>query len=128
MALPAWPYIFATILPLWLFGVYAVGQSSYAHDMCDQVGFPQPRNQPFNEFYWLFLNKEAVFGLIMGSLGLAGEWKAVGIVLACCCVGGFGDLNLSMTVGRMGFWEAVQAHGLVSGIGAWAAVRLIREN
>ena len=128
MALPRWPYIFTTILPIWLLGVWVVSRTSHARAMCDSVGFPQPADQPLNSFFYLFTNKEAIMGLIFISLQLAGDWKAVGIMLACLCVGGAGDMYLAMTMGSMGFVEAFQAHGLVTVVGAWAAWRLIEEN
>ena len=67
-------------------------------------------------------------GIIFICLQLAGEWKAVGIMLACLCVGGAGDMYLAMTIGSMGFVQAFQAHGLVTLIGAWAAWNLMDEN
>lgn len=128
MALPAWPYIFTPTISLWLVGVWAVSQTSYAYAMCDGVGFPQPHDQPLSAFFYLFANKEGTLGLIMVALQLAGEWKAVAIVLAACCVGGVGDLWLAVSLGSMGWWEAFQAHGLVSVVGAWASWRMMREN
>lgn len=128
MALPAWPYIFTPTLSLWLIGVWAVSQTSHAHAMCDSVGFPQPHDQPLNTFFYLFANKEGVLGLIFVALQLAGEWKAAGIMLMGMCVGGAGDLYLAVRIGSMGWLEAFQAHGLVTCIGAWAGVRLMREN
>ena len=128
MDLPSWPYIFTPILSVWLIGVWVVSRTKYAHAMCEQVGFPQPAKQPLNSFFYLFCNKEAIMGIIFICLQLAGEWKSVGIMLACMCVGGAGDMYLAMTVGTMGFVEAFQAHGSVTSIGAWAAWRLIEDN
>lgn len=128
MALPRWPYIFSNVIGIWLIGVWAVCNSQYAHTLCESVGFPQPRDQPFNSFYYLFANKEGIMGLIFLTLQLAGEWKAVGIALGCACVGGVGDAYLSMTVGSMSLSEAFQAHGLVTVLAAWASLSLMREN
>lgn len=128
MDLPSWPYIFTPILSVWLIGVWVVSRTKYAHAMCEGCGFPQPAKQPLNTFFYLFANKEATMGIIFICLQLAGEWKAVGIMLACLCVGGAGDMYLAMTIGSMGFVQAFQAHGLVTLIGAWAAWNLMDEN
>jgi hypothetical protein len=126
--LPAWPYIFVATLPFWMIGVFIVAQTPAVHAMCDQVGFPQPRSQPLNSFFWLFVNKEGCMGLIMLLLQLAGEWRAVGIVLSVMCIGGAGDLYLSIAKGRMGLVEAFQAHGVMTGVGVWAAWRILDEH
>ena len=129
MTLPSWPYIFVTCLTIMLIGVWAVAQTSYSHAMCEQTGFPQPANKPLDNFFYLFANKEGIYGLILISLQLAGQWRAVGIVLACLCLGGAGDMYLSMTIGKpFNLLEAFQAHGSVTVVGAWAAWKIIQEN
>lgn len=128
MGFPSWPYIFTGTLAVWMIGVWAVAQTTHARALCEQTGFPQPPNDDLNVFFYLFANKEGVIGLIFAVLQLAREWRAMGISLLCMCICGAGDAYLSMEMGSMGLWEAFQAHGIVTLLAAWAAIRIIQEN
>jgi hypothetical protein len=126
---PSWPYLFAYAMPVWLIGVFITSLStSGSHALLVQVGFPQPRDQPLNIFWYMFAVRELLFGLILLILEREGEWKAVSIILGTMCIGGSLDVVFSATKGGVGWIEGIKAHGIVTVVALVASYQMWVEN
>jgi hypothetical protein len=117
-----WAYFFAFILLLNAVLMFTPA----AHAICEQGGFPQPRNQPFNVYVYLFAGCQLMVGLSVATLIATDEWRGVSVILACATPMGVLGTTLSATMGSGGsaFWT----HVVLLGVGTMASYRLVQEN
>ena len=123
-----WPYLWAAFYAAILIIISISTFTPAGYDVCEQGGFPQPRNQPLNVYVYLFAGCQFQVGLSVAVLLAAGEWRALSAVIACATPMGLVGTTLSATRGGMGFGKAFFTHCVLMTIGTSAAWRLMQEN
>lgn len=125
---PGWPYIWASFYSATLLIISVSTFTPAAYSVCEQAGFPQPRNQPLHVYVYLFAGCQFMLGLALAVLEAAGEWRAVSVIIACSTPMGLVGTSLSGTMGGMGFGKAFWSHVLLTTVGTLAGLRLLQEN
>jgi hypothetical protein len=122
--LAAWPYAWAYFYPTILLVNAILTFTPAAHAICEQGGFPQPRNQPLNTYVYLFAGCQLMLGLAVAILEYTGEWRAVSVILASATPMGVIGTTLSS---MHGFDKAFWTHVVMFTIGTSASVNLVRQ-
>lgn len=124
----SWPYMWATFYAGTLLAISISTFTPLAHSVCEQAGFPQPRNEPLHVYVYLFAGCQFMVGLAVAVLEAAGEWRAVSVVIACALPMGLLGTSLAAMKGGDGFGRAFWSHALLTTVGSLAGWTLIREN
>lgn len=127
-SLSDWPYIWASFYSAMLLIISVSTFTPAAHGVCEQAGFPQPRNQPLNVYVYICAGSQFMLGLAVAILVAEGEWKAVSVIIACSTPMGLLGTSLAAIKGGMGFGKEFWSHALLTTIGTSAGWRLIQEN
>lgn len=120
-----WPYYWAVFYAGILLMVSVGTFTPAAYDICESAGFSQPRNQPLNTYVYLFAGCQFMLGLSVAILELAGEWRAVSVIIACALPMGVVGLTQSA---KEGFTSAFWQHAVMFAVGTSAGWRLMQEN
>lgn len=123
-----WPYLWAYFWTATLLFVSMGTFTPAVYSLCEQAGFPQPRNQPLNTYVHLFAGCQFMIGLASAILEGAGEWRAVSVIVACAFPMGIVGTTLSARDGGLGYGSPFWSHALLMTIGTSASWKLIQEN
>jgi hypothetical protein len=123
-----WPYLWAYFYAATLLIISISTFTPAVYSVCEQAGFPQPRNQPVHVYVYLCAGAQFMIGLAVAVLEAAGEWRAVSVIIACSTPMGILGTSLSATKEGMGFGRPFWSHGLLVMVGTSAAWRLLQEN
>ncbi|KAF2111358.1 hypothetical protein BDV96DRAFT_582043 [Lophiotrema nucula] len=126
--IPEWPYIWASFYSATLLIISISTFTPAVYSVCEQAGFPQPRNRPLHVYIYLFAGCQFMLGLAVAVLEAAGEWRAVSVIIACSTPMGLLGTSLSATKGGMGYGKAFWSHALLTTMGSLAGWRLIQDN
>lgn len=126
--LPTWPYIWAIFYATILLIISISTFTPFAHSVCEQAGFPQPRNQPLNTYVYLFAGCQFMLGLSVAILEAVGEWRAVSVIIASSLPMGIVGTSLSAMRGGNGYGKEFWSHAVMLGIGTSAGWRLLQEH
>ncbi|KAK5061507.1 hypothetical protein LTR84_008051 [Exophiala bonariae] len=123
-----WAYTWAIFYATILLTISISTFTPLAHTVCEQAGFPQPRDQPLHVYVYLFAGCQFMLGLSLAVLEAAGEWRAVSVIVACALPMGLLGTTLSAVKGGQGCGTAFWSHALLTSIGTTAGWRLLVEN
>ena len=123
-----WPYFWAYFYTATLLIISISTFTPAAHSVCEQAGFPQPRDKPMNVYVYLFAGCQFMLGLSLAVLQAASEWRAVSVIVACALPMGLVGTSLSATKGGMGYGPPFWSHCLLLTIGTSAGWRLMQDN
>ena len=127
-SIPSWPYLYASWYSVTLLGISISSFTPAVYSVCEQAGFPQPRNQPINVYVYLLAGSQLLVGLAVAVLEAVSEWKAVSVIISCTIPMGLIGTSLAATKGGMGLGRAFWAHGLATVIASLAAWNLVQDN
>jgi hypothetical protein len=123
-----WPYAWAIFYPVTLL-LIAIGTfTPAAHALCEQAGFPQPRDQPLNTYVYLLAGTQFMIGSALAMLEYAGEWRAVSVIICCATPMGLLGTSLSAMRSGEGFGGAFWTHALLTTVGTSAGWRLLQNH
>jgi len=123
-----WPYMWASFYSATLLIIAVSTFTPAVYSVCEQAGFPQPRDQPLNVYVYLFAALQFMVGLAVAILEIAGEWRAVSVIIACAFPMGLVGTSLSATKGGLGYGKEFWSHFLLTTIGTLAGWRLLQDN